>query len=402
MLLDKGAEVNVQDIRGYSALLYAAASDTMPTAVVKMLLDAGTDTNAKGDGETAAMLAAKRGDSEVARLLGVSKEKRKRLGVVPAPKNSLPERPIAEVVRPALALLEKQSHNFIRIGGCKPCHGQDLSSAAAAFARDRGLPAPKMVPQLPQHMHANNPERLIDLNTFAVNSLTWELFDFGMNHVAADQYTDSVLRLIKLMQTPQGNWSSFEGRRPPMNAGSFQTAALAIYSLKQFGRAQDRDENSKAVARATAWLETAKPATNQDRAFHLMGLAWGGASQTSIQAAIKAIKETQRPDGGWSQLATMGSDAYATGEALYALNAAGKVPTSNPIFRKGIDYLLRTQAADGSWHVATRSIWVQPYFESGFPYSHDQWISVAGTSWAVMALSLTAEPQRISRNQTGE
>ena len=58
---------------------------------------------------------------------------------------------------------------------------------------------------------------------------------------------------------------------------------------------------------------------------------------------------------------------------------------------------LRTQAADGSWHVASRSIWIQPYFESGFPYGHDQWISAAGTSWAVMALSLTAEPQRISQ-----
>jgi hypothetical protein len=35
---------------------------------------------------------------------------------------------------------------------------------------------------------------------------------------------------------------------------------------------------------------------------------------------------------------------------------------------------------------------VQPYFESGFPYGHDQWISAAGTSWATMALSLAVEP----------
>jgi hypothetical protein len=26
------------------------------------------------------------------------------------------------------------------------------------------------------------------------------------------------------------------------------------------------------------------------------------------------------------------------------------------------------------------SIWIQPYFESGFPYGTDQWISAAGTS----------------------
>ena len=78
------------------------------------------------------------------------------------------------------------------------------------------------------------------------------------------------------------------------------------------------------------------------------------------------------------------------------------MPTTNPVYQKGVKYLLRTQAADGSWHVATRSIWLQPYFESGFPYAHDQWISAAGTSWAVMALSLTVEPQRIVQTRPAE
>ena len=95
----------------------------------------------------------------------------------------------------------------------------------------------------------------------------------------------------------------------------------------------------------------------------------------------------------------MGSDAYATGEALYALSVSGKMSTtSDPVYKKGVKYLLRTQAPDGTWHVKSRSIWVQPYFESGFPYGHDQWISAAGTSWAVMALAQTVEPQRISQN----
>jgi len=44
--------------------------------------------------------------------------------------------------------------------------------------------------------------------------------------------------------------------------------------------------------------------------------------------------------------------------------------------------------------VKTRSIWIQPYFESGFPYGTDQWISAAGTSWATIALSLTVDPKQ--------
>ena len=44
----------------------------------------------------------------------------------------------------------------------------------------------------------------------------------------------------------------------------------------------------------------------------------------------------------------MASDANATGQALYALNVAGKMAVSNPVYQKGIDYLLRKQASDGS------------------------------------------------------
>ena len=401
LLLDRGADVNVQDIRGYSPLLYAAGSDVMPAGIVKMLLAKGADLNAKGDDETAPMLAAKRGDSEVARVLGVSEEERKRLGVAPAPQASGTGRTIAAAVGPALALLEKQSHNFIRIGGCNSCHAQDLPSAAAGIARDHGLPAPKEIPQLPQSMHTLNPARLMDLTAVNVASAGWEMFDFGNNGVPRDEYTDATVRFIKSMQTSAGNWDAFESRRPPMNSGVYQATALAIYTLKTYGPPAEKTDTEKALARAAAWLEAAKPVATQDRAFHLMGLAWSNAKPVSINAAAKALAASQRPDGGWSQLPSMGSDSYATGQALYALNAAGRVPTTDPVYAKGVTYLLKTQAADGSWHVKSRSIWLQPYFESGFPYGHDQWISAAGTSWATMALSLTVDPRlRTSERET--
>jgi hypothetical protein len=47
--------------------------------------------------------------------------------------------------------------------------------------------------------------------------------------------------------------------------------------------------------------------------------------------------------------------------------------------------------------VKTRSIWIQPYFDSGFPYDQDQWISAAGTAWASMALSVSVEEPKVSR-----
>ena len=181
-----------------------------------------------------------------------------------------------------------------------------------------------------------------------------------------------------------------------MSSGAHQTAALSIYSMKQYGPPAEKADTDRAIARAAAWLEKEKPRATQDRAFQLMGLVWANANTTSIATVAKALAAQQRSDGGWSQLPTMGSDAYATGEALYAL-ALARMPVKDPAYQKGVKYLLRTQAPDGSWHVKSRSIWVQPYFESGFPYGHDQWISAAGTSWATMALSVTVEPQRISQ-----
>jgi squalene cyclase len=63
-------------------------------------------------------------------------------------------------------------------------------------------------------------------------------------------------------------------------------------------------------------------------------------------------------------------------------------------YRRGVDYLMRTQEEDGSWHVRSRAFRFQPYFESGFPHGHDQWISMAATAWAAMALMPAAEVGR--------
>ena len=80
------------------------------------------------------------------------------------------------------------------------------------------------------------------------------------------------------------------------------------------------------------------------------------------------------------------SDAYATGQAMFALSEDGLVRAAAPQYQRGLRFLLDTQFEDGSWYVRSRSIGFQPYFESGFPHGEDQWISAAATNWAAMAL----------------
>jgi hypothetical protein len=90
----------------------------------------------------------------------------------------------------------------------------------------------------------------------------------------------------------------------------------------------------------------------------------------------------------------LASDAYATGMTLSALAETGIVwPETANAYGKGVRFLLATQAVDGSWHVASRAAKIQPYFESGFPYGQDQWISSMATGWATHALALALRPR---------
>jgi len=49
---------------------------------------------------------------------------------------------------------------------------------------------------------------------------------------------------------------------------------------------------------------------------------------------------------------------------------------------------VQTQAEDGSWHVKSRAPKFQPYFDTIFPYGHDQWISAMATGWAATAVAM--------------
>lgn len=76
---------------------------------------------------------------------------------------------------------------------------------------------------------------------------------------------------------------------------------------------------------------------------------------------------------------------------LVALQDGARMATRDPAYQRGVAFLLRSQHADGTWHVPSRVLAVQPLFDIGFPHRRDSWISAAGTNWAAIALALAAQ-----------
>jgi hypothetical protein len=304
---------------------------------------------------------------------------------------------LRDAVQRGLGLLEKTSPQFIKRGGCNSCHNQFLPAAAQAMARERGIAVGKEFAQLPVEAREEPADRIAELiATGGANSIGYQMFVDAAVKRPADARSAALIHYLFATQETDGRWQT-TGNRPPMTYDDFNTTAFAIFALREYAPESQRAEARKRIDRALAWLIEANPQVTQERAFHLLGLAWANARREAVDKSARGLIAHQRADGGWSQLPSMQSDAYATGEALYALQAVNAVPASDPACRRGLEYLIKSQAKDGSWHVQTRSLPIQPYFESGFPYGHDQWISSAGTSWAAMALTLAVEPVRVSR-----
>src|SRR5688572_3419593 len=204
-------------------------------------------------------------------------------------------------------------------------------------------------------------------------------------------------RLLISRQNAQGDWDGFH-QRPPSSYSRVTMAALGLRAVQLYHHASQKAQADAAVARARTFLEGRTPRETEERTYQLLGLLWAGAPRATLEKLARELKAAQRPDGGWNSVAGRESDAYSTAQALVALHDGGGVAIIDAAYQRGVEFLLKTQAVDGSWHVVSRlhppAPVSPPYFDAGYPHGHDQFLSMQGASWAVMALSYALEPAR--------
>ena len=212
----------------------------------------------------------------------------------------------------------------------------------------------------------------------------------------ADSITDAAVAAIAGSQHSDGSWRNEVNTRPPIEQSPFAVTARVIRALRDYPIPARRQEFDDRIVRAREWLAKAKPVTAEDFSMRLDGLKRAGAADREVKQATQALLALQRSDGGWSANENMASDAYMTGIALTVLAESEVIKVTDRAYQRGVEYLLSTQFADGSWHVRSRSIKFQPYFDSGFPFGHDQWISAAATAWATQAIALSMERSTVT------
>lgn len=308
---------------------------------------------------------------------------------------------IREAATKAVAVIQKSQKNWYSKQSCVSCHQQVFPALAFRVAREHGIVVDEQAAHAdaaPAFGYFSDLERAVEY-THVIDPALNDGYALVAAHAAGMKpslVTAVYARLIAVRQEADGHWESMD-ERPPQSYSPFTATAISLRAVQLYAHPSLKADTEARAARGRAWLLSHEPRATEERVYQLLGAYWAGADRTELQKMAAGLKATQQDDGGWNSLDGRSSDAYSTGQALMALHEAGELAVTDPAWTRGIEYLLRTQMPDGTWHVVSRLHPPAPvspkYFETGHPYGHDQFISMMGDSLAAMALS-TSLPAR--------
>jgi Squalene-hopene cyclase C-terminal domain/Prenyltransferase and squalene oxidase repeat len=303
-----------------------------------------------------------------------------------APATQVAPEKVRESVEKGVAFLEKDGVAWTEKKKCASCHHIPMMIWSQQEARRRGIKinenALEKATNFALQAQYTNPQNGKPLQE--VSTPSPELVHLALALAAAPAPTDAVARKLAEVkayllkkQEANGSWMITRADKivAPIEDTDDVMTMLAVLALSS----RDAGAEPLAVAqsrdKALAWLKDSAPGDN----LHALALRiviqqrFGKADQ--VPHLAKQLLSEQRADGGWGQVKERSSDATATGQALYALAAAG-IDTKHDAVQRGLAFLVRTQRDDGSWLVSSR-----------IPKNKETLPSYFGSGWAVIGLA---------------
>jgi N-acyl-D-amino-acid deacylase len=317
-----------------------------------------------------------------------------------ATKSSFPAPPALPQAREAVArglgFLEKDAAKWRKEHECASCHQGTMTVWALTEAKSRGYAVAadtlaemtkwtkdRILPRMdaprdprPGWNMVSTPALYLALMARTVP---------GQEAVTPDELHRIAGHLMR-HQEADGSWAwslaPAQNRPPPVMESDEVVTLMASLAL---GRPlpADREEAAGAGesrAKAAAWLRNAAPGDGtQAAALRLLAHAWERQPPKALRAEIAHFLGRQHEDGGWGQRDDLPSDAYATGQALYALSLAG-VKSPRAEVQRGVAFLIAGQREDGSWPMTSRA------HPGARPFTNPVPITYFGSAWATLGL----------------
>lgn len=419
LLLDRGIDADLAGQRvgsfrkdkGLTPLIYACLTERNAPALAQWLIDRGANVNAKASsGETPLSVARQRGNTKiVAALLAAGAKADEQPNAQsqiakwhPDEAFSAGNAVVHEAVKSGVTVMLNSGARMMDATGnrCASCHQQSIPAIAAAFAREKGFDYPHEIAKEQAELTVKAAGRFagiaVEMPLPVPNIAAWYLMGLNASGHQPDAFTDKFAYTLARYQNGDGRWVT-KASRAPTDYSDVTSTAAAIRALKLYAPPTMKGRIDRNLAKATTWLRGYKAQSTEERAMQILGLHWAGLGKRETDKLARVLLAEQRADGGWAQLPTLESDAYATGLVMNALRQAEAIPATDPAYRRGVKYLLKEQLADGSWWVKTRVSPVQVAIDDIFPHNKDQWISTVATGWASMALMEAADEKTTAK-----
>ncbi|MEZ5392684.1 MAG: hypothetical protein R2724_07325 [Bryobacterales bacterium] len=211
---------------------------------------------------------------------------------------------------------------------------------------------------------------------------TFALFGLALQEREADFTTDALFANIARhsnVRTGAGSWWASLARREENHFGPHSAGGSSLTRYAPPARKAEMERRRVAASRLVDPRQTA-----HHRRLRLAA-AWSGLGgrfrARSVPRQHASCATLQRADGGRREQGDgerrLHNRVGFVGAARSRRDGAGRSDLP-----RSVRYLLRTQRAGRHVVRGESGGEFQPYFESGFHYGPDQWVSISATAWA--------------------